>query len=63
VLAGVEAQPYWSEETINHFLKQEIHKKLPKSTLFRHPKRAGATRRKLGIFREKVRCRWTRGHK
>jgi transposase InsO family protein len=55
-------QPYRSEETINQFLEQEFHQKLPKSTLYRHLKRAGATRRKLGISREKVRRRWTRDH-
>jgi transposase InsO family protein len=55
-------QPRRSEETINQFLQQEFHQKLPKSTLYRHLKRAGATRRKLGISREKVRRRWTRDH-
>lgn len=55
-------QPRRSEETINQFLEQEFHKKLPKSTLYRHLKHAGATRRKLGISREKVRRRWTRDH-
>jgi transposase InsO family protein len=55
-------QPRRSEETINQFLQQEFHQKLPKSTLYRHLKLAGATRRKLGISREKVRRRWTRDH-
>ncbi len=55
-------QPRRSDETINQFLQQEFHQKLPKSTLYRHLKRAGATRRKLGISREKVRRRWTRDH-
>jgi transposase InsO family protein len=55
-------QPRRSEETINQFLQQEFHQRLPKSTLYRHLKRAGATRRKLGISREKVRRRWTRDH-
>jgi transposase InsO family protein len=55
-------QPRRSEETINRFLEQEFHKKLPKSTLYRHLKQAGATRRKLGISREKVRRRWSRDH-
>ena len=53
-------QPRRSEETINQFLEQEFREKLPKSTLYRHLKRAGATRRKLGISREKVRRRWSR---
>ena len=55
-------QPRRSEETINQFLEQEFHQKLPKSTLYRHLKRAGATRQKLGISRQKVRRRWTRDH-
>jgi putative transposase len=49
-----------SEETINQFLQAEFKRKLPKSTLYRHLKRAGATRLKLGVSRQKVRCRWTR---
>lgn len=53
-------QPRRSEETINQFLQHEFHQKLPKSTLYRHLKRAGATRQKLGISRQKVRRRWTR---
>lgn len=53
-------QPYRSDETINQFLKQEFHATIPKSTLYRHLKQAGATRLKLGISRRKVRRRWTR---
>jgi transposase InsO family protein len=53
-------QPYRSHETINQFLQAEFHTKLPKSTLYRHLKRVGATRVKLGISRQKIRCRWTR---
>ena len=53
-------QPYRSHETINQFLQAEFQATLPKSTLYRHLKRAGATRVKLGISRQKVRCRWTR---
>lgn len=53
-------QAYRSEETINQFLEQEFHDKLPKSTLYRHLKQAGATRLKLGISKQKVRRRWTR---
>ena len=53
-------QPYRSHETINQFLQTEFQATLPKSTLYRHLKRAGATRLKLGISRQKVRCRWTR---
>lgn len=53
-------QPRRSEETINQFLKEEFQETLPKATLYRHLKKAGATRRKLGISKQKVRCRWTR---
>lgn len=53
-------QPRRSEETINQFLQHEFKTTLPKSTLYRHLKKAGATRLKLGIAKQKVRCRWTR---
>lgn len=55
-------QPYRSQETINQFLQAEFHATIPKSTLYRHLKRAGATRLKLGISRRKVRRRWTRDY-
>ena len=45
---------------INQFLQAEFHATIPKSTLYRHLKRAGATRLKLGVSRQKVRRRWTR---
>ena len=53
-------QPRRSEETINQFLQQQFKRTLPKSTLYRHLKKAGATRLKLGIAQQKVRRRWTR---
>jgi len=53
-------QPRRSDETINQFLQHEFKTTLPKSTLYRHLKKAGATRLKLGIARQKVRRRWTR---
>jgi len=53
-------QPLRSEETINQFLKQRFGKALPKATLYRHLRQAGATRVKLGVAKTKVRCRWTR---
>jgi transposase InsO family protein len=53
-------QPRRAHGAINDFLKAEFHSTIPKSTLYRHLKRAGATRRKLGISQQKVRCRWTR---
>lgn len=54
--------PTRSSETINNMLKAEYGLTLPKSTLYRHLKEAGATRIKLGIDRKKVRKRWTRNH-
>ena len=53
-------QPRRSDETINQFLQQEFKTTLPKSTLYRHLKKAGATRLKLGIAKQKVRRRWSR---
>jgi len=53
-------QPLRSEETINKFLQQRFGQTLPKATLYRHLKQAGATRAKLGVAKTKVRCRWTR---
>jgi len=51
-----------SEETINKFLKGEWARTLPKSTLYRHLKEAGATRLKLGVEKQPVRRRWTRDY-
>jgi transposase len=53
-------QPRRSEETINQFLQSWYGKTLPKSTLYRALKQAGATRIKLGISRRPVRRRWSR---
>jgi len=53
-------QPLRSEETINQFLEQRFGTTLPKGTLYRHLRQAGATRIKLGVAKTKVRCRWTR---
>jgi len=55
-------QPYRSDVPLNQFLESEFGKTIPKSTLYRHLKRAGATRLKLGISQRKVRRRWTRDH-
>jgi transposase InsO family protein len=55
-------QPRRSPRTINEFLKQEFGRTIPKSTMNWHLRRAGATRRKLGVSDEKTRCRWTRDH-
>jgi transposase InsO family protein len=51
-----------SDETINQFLRAEFKKTLPKSTLYRYLRAAGATRLKLGIDTEPVRKRWTSAH-
>jgi transposase len=55
-------QPYRSNVALNQFLESEFGRTIPKSTLYRHLKRAGATRLKLGISQRKVRRRWTRDH-
>ena len=53
-------QPYRSDKVINRILKREFGRTLPRSTLYHHLRREGATRRKLGISTQKVRCRWSR---
>lgn len=53
-------QPRRSDVVLNRILQQEFGRRLPRSTLYRHLRREGATRRKLGISQQKVRCRWTR---
>lgn len=53
-------QPRRSDHAINQFLQEEFQATIPRSTLYRHLRRAGATRRKLGVSKQKVRCRWTR---
>jgi transposase InsO family protein len=55
-------QPRRSDETINQFLRVQFKKTLPKSTLYRYLRAAGATRIKLGIDTTPVRKRWTRDH-
>ncbi len=55
-------QPRRSNVPINQFLQAEFRAAIPKSTLYRHLKRAGATRLKLGVSQQKVRRRWTRDH-
>lgn len=55
-------QPRRSYITINKFLKVEYGKTIPKSTLYRYLKKAGATRLKLGVEKKKVRRRWTRDY-
>jgi len=52
--------PTRSDETINKFLKALRSTSIPKSTLYRLLKQAGATRIKLGDDDQPVRRRWTR---
>ena len=53
-------QPRRSDQVINQILKSEFGSGLASSTLYRHLSIQGATRKRLGVDREKVRCRWTR---
>jgi transposase InsO family protein len=53
-------QPRRSDKVINKILQREFGRQVPRSTLYRHLHREGATRRKLGLSKEKIRCRWTR---
>ena len=55
-------QPHRSPGAINRFLEEMYGLTVPRSTLYRHLKQAGATRIKLGVLRKKVRKRWTRNH-
>jgi transposase InsO family protein len=53
-------QPRRSDKVINRILKREFGRTVSRSTLYHHLRREGATRRKLGVSTQKVRCRWTR---
>jgi transposase InsO family protein len=55
-------QPRRSPAAINRFLEEMYAVTVPRSTLYRHLKQAGATRIKLGVMHKKVRKRWTRNH-
>ncbi|MGH9391453.1 MAG: Mu transposase C-terminal domain-containing protein, partial [Vicinamibacteria bacterium] len=55
-------QPRRSHVTLNNFLLAEGKEPIPKSTLYRYLKEAGATRLKLGVSQKPVRRRWTRDH-
>jgi transposase InsO family protein len=52
--------PTRSHRVINRMLLHLYGKTIPRTTLYRHLKEAGATRVKLGISTTKVRKRWTR---
>lgn len=55
-------QPHRSERVINRFLHDMYSVSVPKPTLYRHLKNAGATRLKLGVAKTKIRKRWSRNH-
>jgi transposase InsO family protein len=55
-------QPYRSPGAINRFLQSMYATTVPRATLYRHLKAAGATRIKLGVAKLKVRKRWSRDH-
>ena len=58
---GVERQqPGRAPRTINKSLAQEFGRTIPASTMNRHFRQQGVTRRKLGVDKLKIRCRWTR---
>ena len=52
--------PHRSDHVINRILKSEYGSGLASSTLYRHLGIQGATRKRLGFQKEKVRCLWTR---
>ena len=52
--------PTRSHIKINQLLQAAHNTTVPKSTLYRHLRRAGATRIKLGVDKTKIRKRWTR---
>lgn len=54
--------PTRSEDTLSRMLKTRHDVSIGRSTLYRHLKAAGATRLKLGVTKNPVRCRWTREH-
>jgi len=55
-------QPLRSHKCINRFVQERFGTTIAKSTLYRHLRRAGATRLKLGVDARPVRKRWTREH-
>ena len=55
-------QPFRSDDTINRILEAQYQTTIAPSTLYRHLRKAGATRLKLGVTSKKVRKRFTRDH-
>jgi transposase InsO family protein len=54
--------PIRSADTLAHMMELRAGVRMPRSTIYRHLKAAGATRIKLGVAKEPVRCRFTRDH-
>lgn len=61
-IAAKKEQPKRSPIIINQILKKIYGQQVPRSTLYRHLKNAGATCIKLGATNQKVRKRWTCEH-
>ena len=61
-IAAKREQPRRSPLMLNLILEQQHGRTVPRSTLYRHLKEAGATRLKLGVTQKKVRKRWTCEH-
>jgi len=62
VIAAKKEQPKRSPLMLNQILELKHGRTMPRSTLYRHLKQAGATRLKLGVTQQKVRKRWTCEH-
>jgi len=61
-IAAKKDQPRRSALMLNLILEQQHGLSVPRSTLYRHLKEAGATRLKLGVTQKKVRKRWSCEH-
>ena len=61
-IAAKQEQPRRSPVMLNQILERQHGQRVPRSTLYRHLKEAGATRLKLGVTRQKVRKRWSCEH-
>ena len=61
-IAAKQDQPLRSDRVINLILEGLHGKQLKRSTLYRHLKKAGATRQKLGVSKKRIRKRWTKDH-
>jgi transposase InsO family protein len=59
-IAAKKDQPKRSALMLNRILKHRHGKTVARSTLYRHLKKAGATRLKLGVTKSKVRKRWSK---